>query len=80
MAAFDRWEAQCSYSAIAAFNTIDGRFSGSDFMTAPADGITLAVANAGNTLTISGRWLGKGDNVKGAGEKVSETSAVEVVR
>lgn len=80
MAAFDRWEAQCSYSAIAAFNTIDGRFSGRDFMTAPADGVTLTVANNANALTITGRWLGKGDNVKGPGEKVSETSAVEVVR
>lgn len=80
MAAFDRWEAQCSYSAIATFNTIDGRFSGRDFMTAPANGITLTVANANNTLTIAGRWLGKGDNAKGTGEKVSETSAVEVVR
>lgn len=80
MAAFDRWEAQCSYSAIAAFNTINGRFSSRDFMTAPADGITLSVANNANTLTITGRWLGKGDNVKGSGEKISATSAVEVLR
>jgi type IV pilus assembly protein PilV len=80
MAAFDRWEAQCSYSAIAAFNTIDGRFSGRDFMTAPADGTTLTIANANNTLTIQGRWLGKGDNVKGSGEKISQTSEVEVMR
>lgn len=79
MAAFDRWEAQCSYSAIAAFNTIDGRFSGRLYDSSRRR-ITLTVANADDTLTISGRWLGKGDNVKGAGEKVSETSEVEVVR
>ena len=80
MAAFDRWEAQCSYSAIATFNTIDGRFSGRDFMTEPANGGTLTVVNASNTLTITGRWLGKGDNVKSTGEKISVTSAVQVVR
>lgn len=80
MAAFDRWEAQCSYSAIGAFNTIDGRFSSRDFMTAPADGITLTVANSANELTITGRWLGKGDNAKGPGEKISQTSAMEIVR
>lgn len=80
MAAFDRWEAQCSYSVIGAFNTIDGRFSSRDFMTAPADGITLTVANSANELTITGRWLGKGDNAKGPGEKISQTSAMEIVR
>jgi len=80
MAAFDRWEAQCSYAAIPAFNTIDGRFSSRDFLTAPADGLTLTVAAVGNALDISGRWLGKGDNVKSAGDKVSQTPAVQVVR
>jgi len=80
MAAFDRWEAQCSYSAIGTFNTIEGRFSGRDFITAPANGGTLTVASAGNILTLTGRWLGKGDNVKSSGEKISTTSAVQVVR
>lgn len=83
MAAFDRWEAQCSYSAIGGFNTIDGRFTGRDFITAPADGITLNVNNVGDaarTVRITGRWLGKADNAKGAGEHISGTSVVEVVR
>jgi type IV pilus assembly protein PilV len=80
MAAFDRWEAQCSYSAIGAFNTIDGRFTGRDFITAPANAITLTVGAAANILTLQGLWLGKGDNVKGAGEHISNTSPVEVVR
>ncbi len=80
MAAFDRWEAQCSFAKISAFNTIDGRFSSRDFLTAPADGLTLTVVTAGNTLNIAGRWLGKGDNVKGAGDKVSQTTSVQVVR
>ncbi len=83
MAAFDRWEAQCSYSAIGGFNTIDGRFTGRDFIIAPADTITLAVnnvADAARAVRITGFWLGKADNVKGAGEHISNTSTVEVVR
>ncbi|MBX9915611.1 MAG: type IV pilus modification protein PilV [Pseudomonadaceae bacterium] len=84
MAAFDRWEAQCSYSAIAGFNTIDGRFTGRDFIIAPADAITLTVvsnvADAARPVNITGFWLGKADNAKGAGEHISNTSTVEVVR
>lgn len=80
MAAFDRWEAQCSYSAIGAFNGIQGRFTGRDFLTPPADGTTLTVVNVANNLTVTGRWLGKGDNAKGAGEHISTTTAVRVTR
>ncbi|MCY1533058.1 hypothetical protein D9M68_683650 [compost metagenome] len=80
MAAFDRWEAQCSYSAIAAFNTIDGRFSSRDFINTPSASATLSVTNQDNVLTIKGLWLGKADNVKGAGEKVSETTELKVQR
>ena len=80
MATFDRWEAQCSYAAIGAFNSIDGRFTGRDFITPPADGNTLTVASAANNLTVTGRWLGKGDNTKGAGEHISTTTAVRVTR
>lgn len=80
MAAFDRWEAQCSYSAIGAFNGINGRFTGRDFITAPADGNTLSVVSVGNNLQVTGRWLGKANNVKGAGEQISETTIVRVTR
>ena len=62
MATFDRWEAQCSYSAIAAFNTIDGRFNSRDSISAPADGLTLTVAApTTSSLTVIGRWLGRAD-------------------
>lgn len=81
MAAFDRWEAQCSYTAIAAFNTIDARFNGRDFINAPASGNTLSVVNNANVLTIKGLWLGRGDNAKNTStEKVSETTELKVQR
>lgn len=83
MAAFDRWEAQCSYADIAGFNTIDGRFTGRDFIIVPADANTLTVNNIGDAaraLRVSGRWLGKADNIKGDGEHTSTTTVVEVVR
>lgn len=81
MATFDRWEAQCSYSAIVAFNTINGRFNSRDFISAPADGLTLSVAApATSNITISGRWLGRADAVKGAGTTTSQTTQLQVQR
>jgi len=58
MAAFDRWEAQCSYADLAS-NTINGRFTSRDFVTPPAGDITLGVAAVGNTITLQGFWLGR---------------------
>lgn len=65
MAAFDRWETQCSYSAVAAFNTIDGRFNSRDFLSLPpgADP-ALGIAQVGNLLRISANWLGMADDAK----------------
>ena len=81
MAAFDRWEAQCSYAAIDAFNTIDARFNGRDFVNVPTAGSTLSITNNANVLTIKGLWLGKADNAKGtSGEKISETTELKVQR
>lgn len=81
MAAFDRWETQCSYAAIAAFNSIDARFTSRDFINAPASGTTLSIVNSSNVLTIKGQWLGKADNVKSpTGEHISETTALQVQR
>lgn len=60
MAAFDRWEAQCSYAGLAS-NTINGRFTSRDFITPPDNNITLGVVANGNTLSVQGFWLGRGD-------------------
>ncbi len=60
MAAFDRWEAQCSYAGLAS-NTINGRFTSRDFITPPDSNITLSVVKppTENTLTLQGFWLGR---------------------
>lgn len=81
MATFDRWEAQCSYSTIAAFNTTDGRFNSRDSISAPADGLTLTVAApTTSSLTVTGRWLGRADAAKGAGTTTSQTTQLQVQR
>ena len=59
MAAFDAWEAQCSYSGIASFNTIDARFNSRDFITPPAVGNLVGTAVNGNNLDISLNWLNR---------------------
>lgn len=53
MAAFDAWEAQCSYAAVAAFNTIDARFNSRDFITPPDNN---QVINFRNNLLLSVNW------------------------
>ncbi|VXC53453.1 Type IV pilus modification protein PilV [Pseudomonas sp. 9AZ] len=58
MAAFDRWESQCSYAGLAS-NTINGRFTSRDFITPPDNNITLGIVAAGNTITLQGFWLGR---------------------
>lgn len=80
MAAFDRWEAQCSYSAIASFNTISGRFSGRDFINTPEGGSTLEITNQNNLLTISALWLGKADAVKSGSDTTSKSTDLQVRR
>lgn len=65
MAAFDAWEAQCSYAAIANFNTTDARFNSRDFIT-PPDGARLVQGqDDGNDLDLSLNWLNRSNpNVK----------------
>jgi len=55
MATFDRWEAQCSYSAIAEFNPEgSGRFNSRDFLIAPeGDALTM------NNQSLSINWFSK---------------------
>lgn len=81
MAAFDRWESQCSYADLAAFNTIDGRFTSRDFLRAPAIGTTLTVvANSTSQLSLSANWSGKADSAKGAANTDATTTAITVQR
>ncbi|UPQ83460.1 type IV pilus modification protein PilV [Pseudomonas knackmussii] len=56
MAAFDAWEAQCSYAAIANFNNIDARFNSRDFITPPQAGRLIGAAAVGNSLDLSVNW------------------------
>ncbi len=81
MAAFDRWESQCSYADLAAFNTIDGRFTSRDFLRAPGNGTSLTVvANSTSQLSLSANWSGKADAVKGAANTDGTTTAITVQR
>lgn len=81
MAAFDRWEAQCSYAAVAAFNTIDGRFTSRDSVSVPIDGLTLTVAApTTSSLIIRGRWLSRAEATKGAGVTTAQTTDLQVQR
>lgn len=64
MAAFDIWETQCSYAAVVAFNTIDGRYSSRDFLSLPPNGETLRIDKTGNVLTITANWQGQADDAK----------------
>mgnify|MGYP003463336744 CR=1 FL=1 len=87
MANFDRWEAECSYSSIAAFNTNDGRFSSRDFVSLPAAGTPVTITqdplNA-QVLRIAGSWRGKADDAKGqAGDSelsIGGNNALEILQ
>ncbi|HZX15521.1 MAG TPA: type IV pilus modification protein PilV [Pseudomonas sp.] len=59
MAAFDAWEAQCSYAAIATFNTIDARFNSRDFITPPVAGTLVDAIADGNNLDLNLNWLNR---------------------
>jgi len=71
MAAFDRWEAQCSYAAIANFNPNgNSRFNSRDFLIAP-DG--NAVGLDGNGM-LSINWFSKAASNKPSFYQESEES------
>lgn len=80
MAAFDRWEAQCSYSKLAGLE--EWRFSGRDFTLTPANGRALTVTkpNTNNTLTLTGFWFGKSDEVEGRDALPPSSRSLEVAR
>ncbi|MFV3368614.1 type IV pilus modification protein PilV [Pseudomonas sp. NY15435] len=68
MAAFDRWEAQCSYAASATYaanaTAAAGRYTSTDFLTAPAQGSSMTVSANNHLLTVTSRWTSKGDEAK----------------
>jgi len=68
MAAFDRWEAQCSYAASTAYaanaTAAAGRYTSADFLIAPSQGAALSVNANNHLLTITRRWKSKGDEAK----------------
>lgn len=81
MAAFDVWEAQCSYSASSSYqanNTAaNGRYSSRDFLSQPASGTQALVLNASGTrLIMTSSWSSKGSN-KATGESLSSSLDVQ---
>lgn len=65
MAAFDLWEAQCSYSSTPTYqgnaNAANGRYNSRDFLARPAGATPpLAVTVQGNGLRITSNWLSTG--------------------
>ncbi|MFI8744899.1 type IV pilus modification protein PilV [Pseudomonas sp. NPDC077186] len=79
MAAFDAWEAQCSYAAIANFNTIDARFNSRDFITPPAATPLIDAAPVGNALDLSLNWLNRSSKNE-ALETVGATTELRIER
>ena len=85
MAAFDSWEARCSYAALANFNADDARFSSRDFLTASAAAPVVAIANANGVLSLTATWLSKGNEPQERGkqqrgEKVLSSRLEEIRR
>ncbi|MNN37089.1 hypothetical protein D3C81_1510200 [compost metagenome] len=68
MAAFDRWEAECSYAATTTYSANStaaaGRYSSSDFLLSPSTGVRLSVAENDDLFTLTSRWRSKGDDAK----------------
>lgn len=59
MAAFDRWEAQCSYAALD--NADEARFSSRDFLIPGANGRVVDIRNNNGVLTLGATWQSKGN-------------------
>ncbi|WP_423357038.1 type IV pilus modification protein PilV [Pseudomonas citronellolis] len=68
MAAFDRWEAQCSYAGTTTYasnsTAAAGRYTSTDFLTAPSQGSALSVSANNHLLTLTSSWASKGDDAK----------------
>lgn len=80
LAAFDRWEAQCSYADIAAFNTQNGRFTSRDFLNTPNAGSTLSISNNAGQLLVTVTATGKADTAKGKTINTDMTHSITVQR
>lgn len=69
MAAFDLWEAQCSYSGTAAYQAnataANGRYNSRDFLARPSGATpALALQAVGTRLAITTNWLSIGSRSK----------------
>ncbi|OYT96747.1 MAG: type IV pilus modification protein PilV [Pseudomonas sp. PGPPP3] len=81
MAAFDVWEAQCSYSGTATYQAnstaANGRYSSRDFLSTPASGTQpLALNASGTRLIMTSNWSSKGAKTT-AGESLSSSLDVQ---
>ncbi|KRW62834.1 pilus assembly protein PilV [Pseudomonas sp. TTU2014-080ASC] len=59
MAAFDVWEARCSYTGVANFNPNDARFNSRDYITVPAQGALIDTTVVGGDLVLSINWANR---------------------
>ena len=66
MAAFDSWEARCSYAALTDFNPQDARFSSRDFLSTSATPV-VAIAQVDEVLSLTATWLSKGNDAQERG-------------
>ncbi|MCY1294681.1 type IV pilus modification protein PilV [compost metagenome] len=84
MAAFDRWEAECSYAATTSYtaNTTAaaGRYSSNDFLLSPGTGARLNVVENDDLFTLTSRWRSKGDDAKQQSSDSVLSAGLEVRR
>lgn len=84
MAAFDRWEAQCSYAATTTYSgnstAAAGRYTSTDFLLAPSQGSTVTVSANNHILTLTSRWRSKGDDAKQQSSESVLSTSLEVRR
>lgn len=81
MAAYDRWEAQCSYSGTTTYgaNTTaaSGRYTSRDFLGLAASGTQpLAVVASGTQLSITATWQSKASK-NSAGDNLTSSAQVQ---
>lgn len=80
MAAFDRWEAQCPYSATTAYSANaaagSGRYNSRDFLSQSSGADPLTISVTGTQLSIITRWL----STAGKDSNANLSNAVQVQR
>lgn len=81
MAAYDRWEAQCSYSATnnyrADATAANGRYSSRDFLSQPPAGTAPLTMNLNGTrVQVTANWFSRGNDRK-ADQSLSSTLEIQ---